>query len=103
MNPAPVDGARNVFRVPQQPGDRRKRDQGAAEQFQRALQERSQHDGAAADRQDQPPAPPAPTPVAARPGRPASATAPAARALQRLLADGRREEGTPPRHVDVIA
>jgi len=106
MNPAPVDGARNVFRVPQHPGDRRKRDQGAAEQFQRALQERARpdgsHDGAPAGQRDQPPAPPA-APAAARAEPRAPATAPAARALQRLLADGRREGGTPPRHVDVIA
>lgn len=95
MNPSPVDGARNVFRVPQQPGDRRRRDQGAAEQFQRALQERTAKDGGA----DGTAAEGAP---AAKP-KPRAAAAPAARALQRLLADGRREGGTPPHHVDVIA
>ena len=80
MNPSTPVGGVPGLSIPNQPGERRRRDQGAAEQFRRALQQEA----------------------AAAP--PQGATdGPAASALQPARPAGRREPGAPAHHVDVVA
>lgn len=79
---AGTDGARRIG----QPADKKRRDPGAGEAFRRALQQEvGDGDAKAPDQRSS-----------------TVATAPAARALQRQLASGRRDQGNLAHHVDVV-
>ena len=80
MNPTtPIVPVRDL-RVPNGPGERQRRDRGAADAFRRALQQEA----------------------AERPPEPAAVT-PLPSALQPQAAPGRREPGATAHHVDVVA